>query len=78
MTADVICMYGDGVCRAAVSSYVNSTSCLGEPAVATGLLGLGKLMPSNSVGGPDMLLLGKASAEGCDSVLSNAVWCVVT
>lgn len=43
----------------AVSVGANSETWVGEPAMAAGVLGRGKLMSSNSPVGPDVLILGE-------------------
>lgn len=43
----------------------------GEHAVAAGELGLGKSISSNSTGGSDMLILGKASTDGKDAPVTK-------
>lgn len=43
----------------------------GEPAVTAGILGSGKLIPSNTTGGPDMLILGSTKAKGKEPLKSK-------
>lgn len=50
-----------------VSVGANSLAENGEPAVAAGILGLGKLMSPYTSGGSDRVILGKAHADGKDT-----------
>lgn len=51
-----------------VASYANSTADVGEPTVTAGWLGNGKSMPTNTAVGSTCLILGIASAVGCNAV----------
>lgn len=59
-----------------VSNYANPMSWEGEIAVATGLLGLGKLIPSYVPVGTTKLIVGMAAPCGIDSSYTSDVDCI--
>lgn len=57
--------------EATVPDYANAEPKCGETIVTTGFLGLGKLMSTYRTVGSDVFLLGKATAEGSEALLTN-------
>lgn len=56
-----------------VADDSNSIALEGERSVTAGLLGLGKIMSTNTTGRTDMFLKGLAKSEGCKSEDSNVM-----
>lgn len=56
--------------EACVSDGALSMTDCGEPAVTTGYLGLGKLMPTNTSGSPDAFISGEHKSDGYNMLKS--------
>lgn len=59
-----------------VSCGTDTYACEGEPAVAIGLLGLGKIIPSNTVGSSEEPSDGIHSSDGALAWGSDDDWCL--
>lgn len=68
--SDACKMHGLGAVEMAVAVGTMVWPEKGRPMVTAGLLGLGKIMPSYSSVGPDVLILGWATTDGMDTLMS--------
>lgn len=64
-------LHGLGDVEACVSDGVSPLAECGESVAASGVLGVGKMMVSNTSGGTDMVMLGCAMADGCDAMVES-------